>query len=316
MMRFAKWIFASFAVIAILGIPVGYEMGSGALRPARRELTPALASEAKSAFARANVTAEDISIVSTDGTRLRGWLVVPHDDASIKESTRNWVLLFHGQGDNRIGMIGFAEFLLRAGYAVLMMDSRAQGESGGALATYGAKESEDVAVTVSELERRFTIGHLFAIGVSMGGAIALDATAADPRIEAVVAECPFASLQEASYDYVSGHRGPWLGRTILWPATIAGIYAMEREGHFDAAESAPERAVSRRPFPMLLIADGNDSVLPLRHSERIHAHAIGPKQLWVIPNASHASGLGAAPEEYRSRVLAFFGEITEGAPRK
>ena len=68
---------------------------------------------------------------------------------------RNWVLLFHGVADNRMGVLGFADFLLRHGYGVVMMDSRAHGESGGTQATYGWQERGDVKDIVNQLETRF-----------------------------------------------------------------------------------------------------------------------------------------------------------------
>lgn len=43
-----------------------------------------------------------------------------------------------------MGMIGYAELLLTRGSAVLMPDSRAHGQSGGALATYGLLEKDDI----------------------------------------------------------------------------------------------------------------------------------------------------------------------------
>jgi hypothetical protein len=54
------------------------------------------------------------------------------------------VILLHGVADNRMGMIGYADLLLRHGYAVLLPDARRHGESGGELATYGIKEAGDV----------------------------------------------------------------------------------------------------------------------------------------------------------------------------
>ncbi|HET8922054.1 MAG TPA: hypothetical protein VFN26_03555 [Candidatus Acidoferrum sp.] len=39
----------------------------------------------------------------------------------------------------------------------------------------------------------------------------------------------------------------------------------------------------------------------------IYAAALGPKQLWIVPGAYHTAAYGFAPEEFRRRVLAFFG---------
>ena len=69
------------------------------------------------------------------------------------------------------------------------------------------------------------VQHLGALGVSMGAAIALQSAAVEPRIEAVVAEDPFADLREVSYDYGGLDVSPLLGKTLFRPATI---FAMKR----------------------------------------------------------------------------------------
>jgi alpha-beta hydrolase superfamily lysophospholipase len=216
------------------------------------------------------------------------------------------VLLFHGVSDNRIGDLGVADFLLRAGYGVVMMDSRAHGESEGDLATFGWKERHDVRNVVGPLEDNEHPQCIFAFGVSMGGAIALQAAALDSRISAVAAEAPFSSFREASYDYAGFHRSPWLGRILFRPVVEAGFIATRRMAGFWPSDVSPEKSVAQRAFPILLISDGDDVVLPLRHQQSIIAAAAGPKELWIVPGATHASAMGVAREEYERRVLAFF----------
>ena len=89
------------------------------LHPIRRELTPDLIREADVSFTVTGSTREDFDVHAPDGTLLRGWKVHPQNPNG------SWVLLFHGVADNRIGVIGQSEFLLRAGYSVVMMDTRA-----------------------------------------------------------------------------------------------------------------------------------------------------------------------------------------------
>ena len=143
------------------------------------------------------------------------------------------MLLFHGVGDNRSGNLGYAEFLLRHDYSVVMMDSRAQGESGGDMATYGYKERYDTVAITDKLYSTEKVHQLYALGVSMGGAIALQSAAVEPRIRGVVAEDPFANLREVSYDYAGLRFNPLLGKTLFRPATITGMDAMARAGGFD-----------------------------------------------------------------------------------
>ncbi|HEY1923985.1 MAG TPA: CocE/NonD family hydrolase, partial [Candidatus Acidoferrum sp.] len=72
--------------------------------------------------------------------------------------------MFHGVGDNRIGVLEHALVLLHAGYGVVMMDARAHGESEGAMATYGWLERNDTCAIVDALEASEHPRHLFALG--------------------------------------------------------------------------------------------------------------------------------------------------------
>ena len=147
----------------------------------------------------------------------------------------------------------------------------------------------------------------------MGAGIALQSAAADPRIEAVVAEASFANLREATYDYAGLRRYPWLGKTLLAPFSWTLLYRGGKLTGLPVGEVSPEESVAARAFPVLLICDEKDVALPCRHSQMIYAAARGPKQLWVVPGAFHTAALGYRPEEFRSRVLAFFSAFSSGS---
>src|SRR5258706_4682642 len=210
-----------------------------------------------------------------------------------------------------MGVLEHARILLLAGYSVVMMDSRAHGASEGPMATYGWLERNDARAIVDALEAREHPKHLFALGESMGAGIALQSAASDPRIEAVVAEASFATLREASYDYAGLQLYPFLGMTLRALGAWTMLYRGELAAGLPAGEVSPEKAVASRQFPVLLICDAQDTVLPCRHTKRIYAAAVGPKQMWVVPRAFHAAALGYEPVEFRRRVLEFF--ATHGA---
>jgi hypothetical protein len=323
----------------LLAAVAGWLVAPGFLTPIRRELTPDLIREADASFAATHSYRQDFEVRAPDGVLLRGWKVTsPIPNGS-------WVLLFHGVADNRVGVIGQSEFLLRAGYTVVMMDARGHGASEGSTATYGWLERNDTRTVVDELVRsevgRYAdeqirsgkwkvkvedeahpVGpsqlpkhsdnppgapvHIFALGESMGAGIALQSAAADPRIEAVVAEASFANLREASYDYAGLRKSPLLGKTLLAPFSWTLLYRGEKAAGFPLAEISPVKAVASRPFPVLLICDEKDEALPCRHSEMIYAAARGPKDLWKVPRAFHTAALGFQPEEFKRRVLTFF----------
>ncbi len=314
MKRWIRWVCAALVLPSLLSIPVGYWMAAGALHPPRRQLTAQMIAQADSVFREARANKEDLDVTTSDGTVLRGWRVRPDPSASGKNQPLDWVLLFHGIGDNRTGVLDHAAFLLRAGYGVVLMDSRAHGESGGAFVTLGWKERGDVRAIISALEGRENVRCVFALGISMGAAIALQAAAGDARIAGVVAEAPFSSLREASYDYAAFHTNPWLARIPLRLGVEVGLWELERESGIRVNATSPERAAAARAFPIFLIGDGDDEKLPLRHVKAIYDAAIGPKRIWVVPHAHHASGLGTAPDEYELRCLNFLRSIQCSLP--
>ena len=114
-----------YAVVAVAG---GIVLAELALHPQRRSLLDA-ARARQSLTQEFHVPVDDVSISAQDGATLRAWFIAPsHPSGSA-------VILLHGVADNREGMIGYAALFLRHGYAVLLPDSRAHGESGGAIAT-------------------------------------------------------------------------------------------------------------------------------------------------------------------------------------
>ena len=279
---------------------MGWIMAPNFLHPERRLLTPDLVREADVSFANIHAQREDFHVTAPDGALLRGWKVRPRDPNGL------WVLVFHGVADNRVGVIGQAEMLLGAGYGVVMMDARAHGESGGAMATYGWLEREDTRAVVDALVVSEQPAHIFALGESMGAGIALQSAGVDPRIEAVVAEAPFASLREASYDYAGLQEYPLLGKTLFAPGAWLMLYRGGRLAGFPAAGVSVEKAAAQRAFPVLLICDTADTTLPCRHARRIYAAASGPKSLWVVPGAFHTGAIAFFPAEFQRRVLSFY----------
>ena len=275
-----------------------------ALHPARRALGPALQAYASAVAARNHAVLESVSIPAQDGVILRSWSIRP------AAGNGNLVILFHGHTDNRAGMLGIADLLLHHGYAVLLPDARAHGESGGELATYGALEADDVRRWFDWMLRSQSPHCIYGLGESMGAAQLLNSLQAEPGFCAVIAESPFASFREASYDRLGEklYASSWVGRTLLRPAVEAGLlYARWKYG-VNLEHASPEKAVAVGHVPVLLIHGLEDRNLPPRHSERIlalSARRAPALSLWEPPGAAHCGAWPAEPKEYESRVLAW-----------
>jgi hypothetical protein len=300
--RIVRIVLILLLVPPIVAMGLGWLVAPNFLHPVRCPLTPDLVQQADVSFAQIGVHREPFDVRASDGILLRGWKV------RAAQPNGSWVLLFHGVADNRMGVLEHALILLRAGYGVTLMDARAHGESEGPIATYGWLERNDTRAIVDALVASERPAHIFALGESMGAGIALQSAAVDPRIEAVVAEAPFANLREASYDYAGLQKYPLLGKTLFAPGAWAMLAHGQSLAGFPAADVSPERAVAARAFPVFLICDAEDNTLPCRHAEKIYAAARGPESLWVVPRAFHTAALGYQPAEFKRRVLHFFAD--------
>ena len=257
---------------------------------------------AETTAAQFGATLKDVSIIASDGSRLRGWFVSPAN------ANGDAVILLHGVGDNRQGMLGFAELLLSKGFAVLVPDSRAQGESGGEFPTYGVKESDDVDRWFNWLASQQHPKCVFGMGESMGAAILLQAVEKENRFCAVIAEWSFASFRQIAYVRVGQifHLGAWLGRVALRPSVeLAFLYARITRG-VNLTDASPEKSVVGSRVPILLVHGLADDNIPPQHSERIRAHNPAEITLWEVPNAGHCGAVNAAHREFDSRVIRWF----------
>jgi alpha-beta hydrolase superfamily lysophospholipase len=303
---FVLLVVVALGLYLLLSLVGGIVLMEGAMRMPRRPLTQRNVLEALVAPLAADGV-EDVSMTAADGAILRAWYVRP------RQANGSTVLLLHGVADNRQGMSGYAPMFLRAGYAVLLPDSREHGESGGAHATYGLIETDDVRrwwmwargrVVSADSSAK---GCTYLLGESMGAAIALEAATA-PDVCAVVAEAPFASFREIGYERIAQGLGTSIGvsHATAWPLIdVAFLYARLRYGlHFD--EASPEQRLAASHVPALLISGLADDNIPTRHSERIMRLAMGNCELWLVPGAGHTTAASVDPAEFQRRVLGWF----------
>ncbi len=152
----------------VLSLGAGIFLAEHAIRPEREPLNP-INSEPLWNFARRlGATLSDAEIERPGNVTLHGWGIRPPN------ANAGSVLLLHGLSESRTAVSGVAEFLLAAGYSVLMPDARAHGESGGDVATYGLLEAGDIRAWVDWIQNSQHPECVFALGESMGAAQLLE----------------------------------------------------------------------------------------------------------------------------------------------
>ena len=240
-----------------------------------------------------------VRIPSDSGSRLSGWLVpgAPGGGA---------VLLLHSVRSNRREMIERARFLRDAGYASLLFDFQAHGESPGERITFGFLESRDARAALEYLRSRLPSERIGAIGVSQGAAAALVGRV-PLAVDALVLEAVYPDLEQAVANRIEIRLGP-LGRHLA-PLLL---WQVEPRLGFDPGRLAPQSGIASLRAPLLLIAGSEDRHTRLPESRRLFDRAPEPKEFWAVRGAAHQNFHRFAPAAYERRVLGFFDRYLRG----
>lgn len=238
-----------------------------------------------------DLPAEAISLPSQSGTKVAGW----HVSARLP---RGVVVLLHGYGGSRLSMLDRARWLAAEGYATVLIDLQAHGESQGAHITIGHLEKHDVVAAVEYAKSQHPDLPIGVLGVSLGGASALLATPLN--VDALVLESVFPNIEAAVHNRVSAR----IGFLSYVPAELLLIQMKPRFG-ISVDDLRPIDFVANAGCPVFVMSGSNDLHTTATETERIYEAAIEPKQLWLVDGAAHVDLLVASPEEYRKRVLSF-----------
>ncbi|HNT34990.1 MAG TPA: alpha/beta fold hydrolase [bacterium] len=151
---------------------------------------------------------ENVQFTTEDGLTLEGWYIPAKSSES---SSQRVVIVCHGQMAIRWDCLDYVPFLREAGYGVLLFDFRAHGTSEGDICTIGFLERLDVKAAVQFMLHHSQPEWIGILGLSMGGSAAILAAVDLPAINAVVADCPFATFTDAIFDVCRKFRLPVLG---------------------------------------------------------------------------------------------------------
>ncbi len=192
-----------------------------------------------------------------------------------------------------------AAMMARHGYGVLLLDVRGHGNSGGQF-TLGWDANLDIDAAIAYLRARPDVDpdRIGALGLSMGGEVAMQAAAHTERLKVVVSDGAGA---RSLGDSLSGPVNP-LAVPAMWTST----YALALFTGLRPPPPLTELIPRITPRPLLIISAGHGMGGEIELSDLFYAAAGEPKQRWQIPEAGHTGGLAARPQEYETQVIAFF----------
>ena len=220
-----------------------------------------------------------------------------------KADDRPLCICFHGyRGSALRDFSGGAQFLMREGYNVLLVDERAHGLSGGHTITYGLRERYDVLSWVNWANGRFgDKKSVYLFGISMGGGTVLMASGLDlpANVERVTADCPLDSPIEIIL-HVAKKMG--FAPSIARPLVIASARIF---GRLDICETTAADEVKKSKTPILIIHGEADDFVPAYMSARVRDANPSMVEMRTFPEAGHGLSYLYDPARYE-RILRDF----------
>jgi fermentation-respiration switch protein FrsA (DUF1100 family) len=242
-----------------------------------------------------DLAGKSVEFTSSSGATIHGWFIPGKKGSGV-------IALMHGVRANRLSMLDRARFLSQAGYAVLLFDFQAHGESTGKHITFGFFESKDAQSAISFLHANAPDEKIGVIGVSMGGAAVL---LSNPPLDvnAEVLEMVYPTMNQAIRNRLIMRFGNWSG--VLTP--LLSWQLKPRLG-ISADDLRPIDNVDKVTAPKLFIAAAEDQHTTFFESQQMFKAASEPKEFWLVPRAKHVDLYPLAKEEYEQHVLGFFGK--------
>jgi len=196
------------------------------------------------------------------------------------------------------------EFLHENGCSVLLASQRSHNESDGEYIGFGVFERFDCLEWIN-----YVIGRcgkdipIYLLGVSMGATTVLMASGfvLPASVHGIIADCGFTSPR-AIWSYVASSN-LHLSEKLVYPIANAITKAKAK---YDGEDCTTVDALSLNTVPVLFIHGTNDKFVPIEMTFENYTACKAPKELLVVPGASHGLSYLEDTELYQKTVLGFF----------
>ena len=265
------------------------------LRPKRKKNS---SSDLTGYVPEADYSTEEFQFSSFDGILISGIRLVPHNPNG------HIILVCHGLAHDKYSGVRYVQYLLRAGYTLVLIDFRNHGQSEGKITTYGFYEKRDLLGVIRNIRESGFKGRIGILGASMGASIALLTAGDCDEINALVLDSPFSSLKRISTEWACQvTRCPEAVLQLSIRLAYCWLYLAY---HFWVPEIEPAAVARKLQCPVFLIHGAADKKISAYHSRTIYDNLTAEKELWVVEDAGHLEAYLTCSQEYEKRVLGFF----------
>ena len=239
-----------------------------------------------------------IKIKTEDGLNLCAWSAVHQQDSVDAKGT---ILMFHGHGSCRSGLIKETEAFYNLGWNILSVDFRDHGESEGTTCSVGYNESKDVKA-VYDYAVANGVKNIEMFGVSMGAASITKAIHDYPSIlvQKIILEMPFATMHDATNGFVRLMHLPDepLGTFLtFWGGVDLGVWAFSNK---------PMEYVKDIHCPTLLQWGTEDIRVEKSETEAIYNNlGTKDKKLVIYDHSGHESLCKSEHDKWMQNIATF-----------
>lgn len=217
------------------------------------------------------------------------------------DTSKHWLILVHGKRECPYAMIRGGYRLHKMGYSIAIPVLYAHGnDSLHNYIDYGKYSIEQIHKCVEQLEQ-YGAEKTGIIGRSMGASLAIIATAQNPNIDAVIAECPLKSV-ESSIEYKHSLYSRLPEFPFLNIKYAITYWQLDTQLDSLACINFVDRI---SPRPLFIMAATEDKVVNPKDFEEIYSSAREPKIIWR-EQINHTKFHSTLKDDFYKRVPEFF----------
>lgn len=254
-------------------------------------------------------THRDVYLTSFDGLKLHA-TYFPAVNAYNENSVNKIVICFHGYtGEGLSNHIAIADYFLKRGYAMLLPDARAHGESEGKYIGFGCLDRQDALSWIKwAIQECGEDVKIMLHGTSMGGATVLMTSGLElpVNVKGIVSDCGFTSPKEV-FTHVLNN----MYHLPAFPAIQGADLINKRLAGYGMDECNAKREVQKAKVPILFIHGSADTFVPCSMCHEIYDNCGSPKRKLIIEGAAHAESYYKDMETYEKALTEFAEEIME-----
>jgi alpha-beta hydrolase superfamily lysophospholipase len=211
------------------------------------------------------------------------------------------IILLHGIRGYKEHFTTLAAKLNDKGYNTLALDLRAHGESDGEYCTYGYYEKYDVQKALDYLLTKGVDSNIGVWGQSLGGAIALQTLAIDPRLKFGIIESTFSEFTTIVDDYserMFGFSIPFVNQYALYRASEIA--------HFKPEEVSPQNSAKNIQQPVLVAHGTADIHIQFAYGKANFDNLASDQKIFLpIKGAVHHNVWHVGGKPYFKKVFSF-----------